>query len=153
MYLEEELTTISAPCFSPWKRYAVAVVLSRISGILCACAISASLSTSVTSRQGLPIVSAKSRRVCSLMAPSNRFPVIVFYIPGFDTKFLDITKQIDGSSVKTCRRDHLIPLRTIFKMDIHDRRHTGSTGDRSHAAFQFCDSVFKCGYCRVPTRV
>ena len=39
----------------------------------------------------------------------DRFPVIVFYIPGFDTKFLDITKQIDGSSVKTCRRDNLVP--------------------------------------------
>ena len=46
----------------------------------------------------------------------DRFPVIVFYIPGFDTKFLDITKQIDGSSVKTCRRDNLVPAYTIFKM-------------------------------------
>ena len=39
----------------------------------------------------------------------DRFPVIIFYIPGFDIEFLNIAEQIDRSSVKTCGRDDLVP--------------------------------------------
>ena len=39
----------------------------------------------------------------------DRFPVIIFYIPGFDTEFLNIVEQIDRSSVKTCGRYDLVP--------------------------------------------
>ena len=66
-----EFTTMSAPYSIGFIRYAVATVLSMISGTPALCAASERSLISVTSSLGFPIVSAKYNLVLSFVAASN----------------------------------------------------------------------------------